>query len=719
MKKLSLIQRFSIISLIVTIIGALAFGNLVNHILEENMIENELYDIRNMVNQIVVKHFTVDELVNPKTGRDYDEFLVEMVHLFQHPNTHKIIIWNKEMTVVWSNDRKIVGQRITDNELLKRALTGEDVSVIYHDKNVINKYGYEINNILDLYIPIIFKQQKNIEIVFEVYEDVDTALMTVNRNKMTVWIWTVMGSIFTFIVFFGIVWNASRRLEQQKQEIILSQQDWENTFDSITDMITIQDSDCNILRANKAAKEILNIPDLEIHKGIKCFEYYHGTDEPLDGCLRTSCIETKKPTTLELFEKHLNRYLEFRTIPRRSNNQISGLIHIVRDITKRKDDEKIIETQLDQLNVLLSIDKAIIGSVDLRMTLDLFLDQVITKLKIDAASILLLNHKTNMLEYVISKGFRSKSLKNLRLRLGDNVVGSAVVERRTMVVSNLQEEEGRFNFSELLANEEFVTQIATPLITKGHVKGVLEIFQRKPLDTDSEWLEFLEAVADLGAIAIDNATMFDTIQRSNVDLSLAYESTIEGWSRAMDLRDKNTEGHSYRVMEMTVQMARKLEIKDEELVHIRRGALLHDMGKMGVPDSILLKSGPLTDEEWTIMRRHPENAWKMLSPIEHLRPAIDIPYFHHEKWDGTGYPKGLKGEEIPLAARIFAIVDVWDALTSNRPYRVAWPEERVLQHIRSLSGKHFDPRIVEIFEMMQDQFKNKFDPEGIRLSPAI
>jgi putative nucleotidyltransferase with HDIG domain len=288
-----------------------------------------------------------------------------------------------------------------------------------------------------------------------------------------------------------------------------------------------------------------------------------------------------------------------------------------------------------------------------------------------------------------------------------------------MVVSNLQEEEGHFNFSELLANEEFVTQIATPLITKGHVKGVLEIFQRKQLDTDSEWLEFLEAVADLGAIAIDNATMFDTIQRSNVDLSLAYESTIEGWSRAMDMRDKNTEGHSYRVMEMTLQIARKLEIKDEDLVHIRRGALLHDMGKMGVPDSILLKSGPLTDEEWTIMRRHPENAWKMLSPIEHLRPAIDIPYFHHEKWDGTGYPKGLKGEEIPLAARIFAIVDVWDALTSNRPYRVAWPEERVLQHIRSLSGKHFDPRIVEIFEMMQDEFKNKFDPEGIRLSPAI
>jgi len=182
-----------------------------------------------------------------------------------------------------------------------------------------------------------------------------------------------------------------------------------------------------------------------------------------------------------------------------------------------------------------------------------------------------------------------------------------------------------------------------------------------------------------------------------MELVLAYDSTIEGWSQAMDMRDKETEGHSQRVAEMTLRMARELGVREEEYVHIRRGALLHDMGKIGVPDSILLKPGKLTDEEWQIMKLHPRYAYDMLKNIEYLRPALDIPYCHHEKWDGTGYPRGLKGDEIPLAARIFALVDVWDALTSDRPYRPAWPRERVIEHIRSLAGTHFDPRIVEIF----------------------
>jgi HD-GYP domain-containing protein (c-di-GMP phosphodiesterase class II) len=227
--------------------------------------------------------------------------------------------------------------------------------------------------------------------------------------------------------------------------------------------------------------------------------------------------------------------------------------------------------------------------------------------------------------------------------------------------------------------------------------GVLELFHRSPLASDPEWLEFLETIANQAAIAIDNASLFDGLQRSNIELTLAYDTTIEGWSRALDLRDKETEGHTQRVAEKTLSVAREIRVKEEELLHIKRGALLHDMGKMGIPDSILLKPGPLTEEEWEIMRRHPEHAYDMLYPIEYLRPALDIPYYHHEKWDGTGYPKGLKGEEIPLAARIFAVVDVWDALCSDRPYRSAWTKEKADEHIRSLPGTHFDPKVVKVF----------------------
>lgn len=187
------------------------------------------------------------------------------------------------------------------------------------------------------------------------------------------------------------------------------------------------------------------------------------------------------------------------------------------------------------------------------------------------------------------------------------------------------------------------------------------------------------------------------IRALNDDLLEAYDATLEGWTRALDLRDHGTEGHTQRVTEMTVRLARVMGIAEEELVHIRRGALLHDMGKVGVPDAILHKPGPLSDEEWAVMRRHPEFAQRMLVPIKFLQPALDIPYCHHEKWDGSGYPRGLKGEEIPRAARVFAVVDVWDALKSDRPYRESWSAERVREYLLNATGTHFDPEVVQAF----------------------
>jgi putative two-component system response regulator len=187
------------------------------------------------------------------------------------------------------------------------------------------------------------------------------------------------------------------------------------------------------------------------------------------------------------------------------------------------------------------------------------------------------------------------------------------------------------------------------------------------------------------------------LREANTQLLSAYEATIEGWSHALDLRDRETEGHSRRVTQLTVRLAQALGISDNEIMHIRRGALLHDMGKIGIPDSILHKPDKLTDEEWKIMRKHPQLAYDMLYPIEYLRPALEIPLTHHEKWDGTGYPRGLKGDEIPIVARLFAVVDVWDALTSDRPYRPAWSQDEALAYIREQSGKHFDPQVVDLF----------------------
>jgi putative two-component system response regulator len=189
----------------------------------------------------------------------------------------------------------------------------------------------------------------------------------------------------------------------------------------------------------------------------------------------------------------------------------------------------------------------------------------------------------------------------------------------------------------------------------------------------------------------------ENLRTANKRLSDAYEATIEGWSHAMDLRDRETEGHSRRVTELSIKLARAMGMSDDAIVHLRHGALLHDMGKIGVPDSILHKPDELTEDEWDIMRQHPKLAFDMLNSIEYLREALEIPYFHHEKWDGTGYPQGLKGEQIPIAARIFAVADVWDAVTSDRPYRPAWSKQQAMQYIRDQSGKHFDPQVVEQF----------------------
>ena len=353
--------------------------------------------------------------------------------------------------------------------------------------------------------------------------------------------------------------------------------------------------------------------------------------------------------------------------------------------------------QLGQLAALHQIDQAIAGSIDMRLTLNVVLEHVASQLNVDAASALLLDPHSHTLDFVAGRGFRTGSPKDIHLRLGEGYAGRAALERKAIHIPDLRHRGTDILRSPLVSAEGFVSYHCVPLIAKGQVKGVLEVFHRAWRDDDAAWVNYMETLAGQAAIAIDNAQLFENLQRSNVGLMLAYDATIEGWSRALDMRDKETEGHTQRVTEMTLHMARMTGLSEEELVHVRRGALLHDMGKLGVPDSILLKPGELTEAEWVLMRKHPTFAYEMLSPITYLHPALDIPYCHHEKWDGSGYPRGLKAEQIPKAARIFALVDVFDALRSDRPYRPAWPLAKAVDHIRSLSGSHFDPDLVEPF----------------------
>ncbi len=381
---------------------------------------------------------------------------------------------------------------------------------------------------------------------------------------------------------------------------------------------------------------------------------------------------------------------------------VTSFVSTWKDITERVQAEGELRRRAAYLQALHAIDVAITGSLDLKVTLNVLIDQAMATLHVDAAGILLLSDHTQTLEQAVRRGFRTDVFKYTHLRLGEGFAGKAAFERRLILLSNLDEASAEFPEAtiENLAKESFVTYVGAPLIAKEQLKGVLEIFHRSPLDSDPQWLEFLETMASQAAIAIDNASLFDDLQRSNLELTLAYDTTLEGWAKALELRDEETEGHTRRVTEMTLELAQMMGINGDEIEHIRRGALLHDIGKMGIPDSILLKPGKLTEVEWEIMRQHPVYAHDFISQIDYLHPAMDIPYCHHEKWDGSGYPRGLRGESIPLSARIFAVIDVWDALSSDRPYRKAWEQDRVKAHIIEGAGSHFDPAVVEIFLQM-------------------
>ena len=365
-------------------------------------------------------------------------------------------------------------------------------------------------------------------------------------------------------------------------------------------------------------------------------------------------------------------------------------------IVERKQAEEALHRKLEETSALHIIDKAITSSADLSITLDILLDQALNRLGVDAGDVLILNTNTQALEYAARRGFRATSLQPSAVHI-EGHYSHIVTERIPVYVSNLAEVSDKPPQVQQTTNEGFMAYYGVPLIAKGQVKGILEVFHRAPLHVRQEWTDFLMALAAQAAIAIDNSSLFDALQRSNQELTVAYDATLEGWSHALELRDQETQGHTRRVTDWTLHLAKLMGINDAELVHIRRGALLHDIGKMGIPDSILLKPGPLTDAEWEIMRKHPVYAFTMLHPIPYLRPALDIPYRHHEKWDGSGYPGGLKDEQIPRAARIFAVVDVWDALTSDRPYRKAWTKEKTSEYIRSKAGIYFDPKIVDVF----------------------
>jgi PAS domain S-box-containing protein len=405
-------------------------------------------------------------------------------------------------------------------------------------------------------------------------------------------------------------------------------------------------------------------------------------------------------------------------VERDTHNQPTRILGTFTDITDRKKAEIIRNQLLDdsqrrlkRIGSLREIDEEISSSSELSSTLDKIVNNLLIHLEADAVDVLLLDEKNMTFYYADSIGFDSERIKNARVKFGGSFAGIAAETRGVVHFSDLENEEVDEAFRSLLKQEKIKSYYGVALVAKDKIVGVLELYLRKEVVPDNEWLDFFQTLAGQAALAIENAQLVEGLESTNRELSKvnsdlisananllsAYDATIESLTRALNLRDYETEDHSRRVSIMMLELSDRVGFSPEERIHINRGTLLHDIGKMGVPDAILRKPGMLTPDERKIMEQHPVYAYNLLKSIDYLQPALSIPHLHHEKWDGTGYPHGLKGEVIPLAARLFALVDVFDALTSDRPYRKAWPIEKTIDYIKEQSGKHFDPDIVRVF----------------------
>ncbi len=385
--------------------------------------------------------------------------------------------------------------------------------------------------------------------------------------------------------------------------------------------------------------------------------------------------------------------------PQEQNHALTSLLYLHNSLPEMTVKIVELESQFQHLIALAEIGSTINSSLETDDVLQIVIDTIIELTGAERA-FLMLKDETEKLNHRVARNWEQETLTPEEVAISSTIVDRVFQSGKAVLTLNAKEDP-RFSGQSSVVSYNLRSIICTPLQTKDQMLGVIYIDNRSQsgLFTNTD-LSILEAFANQAAIALYNANLYQDLQKSYQLIQEAYNSTLKGWARALDLRDHATEEHTRRVTELTLQLAELLDIPTEEMLHIERGAILHDIGKMGIPDSILNKPGPLTIEERKIIEQHPGMAYEMLSQIKFLTPSLDIPYCHHEKWDGSGYPRQLKSREIPLAARIFAVVDVWDALTSDRPYRAARQPREVALYIKEQADQHFDPKIVRVFLKM-------------------
>ncbi|MEP6894850.1 MAG: HD domain-containing phosphohydrolase [Chloroflexota bacterium] len=752
-KRTSLLFRFSIVSLLVILLIAAGLAWRLESTLESDILREVAENTAGQASNILDKNLTTADLRDSLQGQRYKEIDTLIHDTLLNVNIVSIKIWNRKSLLVYSDNQALIGKTFPLSDELEEAFKGEiatDISLLTKDENASERLAYD--KLYEIYVPLKLDQSNGVIGAYEVYYDLSKLQPRLLRIRKVVWGSVGLAFLLLYGTLFFLIRNASRNLIESNQEIqrlLTAEQKGREVSETLE----------RVSHALGGSLNLRNLLDLICRESVEVFNTQaaflwlleggeligfagHGPgsdrflgmrfpiyDPQLLGARvareRKSILvnNVSDSTNVDTKMVELFQVKSMMGIPLIKGEQILGALMIM-DVENPQhfteedlnlasifgshaalaiDNAQLFERarlHLEHEKALREIDLAITSNLELGKILEIVLYQTRTQLEVDACSILLFDSDTQTLEYNRSQGFQTDIIQQTHIHLGEGRVGNAALKQQIFGRAEIEYSHQIPDRAELIIMEKFAAYFMAPLVTKDKLLGVMEIYNHEPLVMTTEWLKFLETLAGQAAIAIDNATLFMNLQQSNLELTQAYEATIEGWSAALDLRDRETEGHTRRVTEMSVKLAKRMGFSEQDLVYVRRGALLHDIGKMGVPDRILLKPDSLTKDEQTIMQMHPTYAYQMLKHIAYLERSLDIPLCHHEKWDGTGYPRGLSGEEIPVMARIFCIVDVYDALTSDRPYRTAWPKDQVLEHIQKLSGTHFEPQVVEAFLAM-------------------
>ena len=506
--------------------------------------------------------------------------------------------------------------------------------------------------------------------------------------------------LFSGILFYFLIYREFSEKNKTQLELVKQKDFSDAVLDTAGVFVAVFNSEGIIVFSNETFEEILSLKSEDM-VGRNCSEVFATPD--LANWIEKTVSRTPDKKVENFYEADLEtssatlhvRWALSNLTSWRGEHDYFVLTGV--DITQLVESERSATHRLANIRALHEIDMAVSYHFELEKMLDVFLERLISRLGVDGADVFLIDNSRSVLRYAHGMGIVTGEMDFRELPLEGTIPGSVASSGKPysgpLDTSSNPECPRLKNLIDMKVEDYH----AVPLETRGRILGVLETFDTMQIHRDSEWNDFLQTLAAQASLAIDVALMIDNLRESNRKIAKAYDQTLKVLARTLEMRDMDTEEHSRRVTDLTVQLAKKMEVTEEELESIYRGALLHDIGKISIPDSVLLKKGPLTEEEWRIMRTHPVTAYEVLSQVEYLRPSLDIPYCHHERWDGSGYPRGLKGEEIPLAARIFAVVDVYDALTSDRPYRKAWSKEKTIEYLLENSGSQFDRHVVKEF----------------------